>query len=57
MAEPAELGTRHPLLDHPLASELMTRVEEWVRAESLGQDGLEELGRVRETAKQVVVGQ
>ena len=54
MAESAAASDRHPLLDHPLASELMTRVEEWVRAESLGQDGLDELQRVRETARQII---
>jgi len=35
----------------------MTRVEEWIRAESLGQNGLPELDRVRETGKRVLAGQ
>jgi len=53
-AEPADPGTRHPLLDHPLASELIARIEEWVRAESLGHDGFAEMDRVRETARRIL---
>jgi len=55
-AEPADSAARHPLLDHPLASELIARVEAWVRAESLGQDGLDELVRLRKTAKSMMAG-
>lgn len=45
------------LLGHPLAFELMTRVEDWVRAESLGEDGLDELRQVHETARRMVTGE
>ena len=51
----ADPGPRHPAFDHALAPEVMKYIVMWVRAESLGQDGLDELGRVRETAKRMVV--
>jgi hypothetical protein len=49
----AVLGTpvtdreKHPLLAHPLASSLLTAVEQWVRRESLGGDAAREFAEVR----------
>ena len=45
-----EAGEPHPLVDDPLASELIRAVEAWVTEESLGKPAAEELGRVREVA-------
>ena len=47
---PMEQG--HPLLEHPQASELFSALELWIKRESLGEDGAEELGEVR-----LIVGQ
>jgi hypothetical protein len=44
----------HPLLTHPLASELMPAISEWIREESLGKDGLTELSKVRAIAHRLV---
>ena len=44
----------HPLLDHPLASELMECIVDWIRQESLGQDVSEPLARVRSLAARLV---
>jgi len=37
-----------------LASELMEAIADWMRAEALGQDGADELGRVREIAERMM---
>ncbi len=50
----AEENASHPLLDHPLASELMRAVEEWIRQESLGKAAAIELSRVRDIARRMV---
>ncbi len=47
-------GESHPLLGHPLASELMASVAEWIRYESLGRDAAEELARVRTIARKII---
>src|SRR5690242_13038260 len=46
----------HPLLGDPLASELMEAIVDWMRAESLGQDAADELGRVHEIARRMMRG-
>jgi ATP-dependent protease Clp ATPase subunit len=38
------------------ASELMEAIADWIRAESLGQDGADELNRVREIARRMIAG-
>jgi ATP-dependent protease Clp ATPase subunit len=38
------------------ASELMEAIADWIRAESLGQDGADALGRVREIAQRIMRG-
>lgn len=47
-------GPPHPLLDHPLASELMQSVLDWIREESLGGDAAEPLCRLREVAAKMI---
>lgn len=44
----------HPLLNHPLASNLMEAMEIWMREESLGNDGAIALGEVRDIASQMM---
>jgi ClpX C4-type zinc finger len=44
----------HPLLDHPLASGLIDAIEEWIREESLGNDGLVALCHLREVASRML---
>src|SRR5664279_1897616 len=44
----------HPLLSHPLASELMASLAEWIRHESLGRDASEELAEVRSIAARMI---
>jgi hypothetical protein len=44
----------HSLLSHPLASELMVSVAQWIRQEALGQDASEELARVRSIAARLI---
>jgi hypothetical protein len=39
-----------------LASELMEAIADWIRTESLGQDGAPELSRVREIARRMMRG-
>jgi hypothetical protein len=46
--------TPHPLLSHPLASELMDCVAEWIRQESLGADASAAFGRLRSVAERMV---
>jgi len=55
-AIPEPPASPHPLLDHPLASELMERVVLWIRKESLGVEAAEELAQVRETASKMTCG-
>jgi hypothetical protein len=45
-----EGGPSHPLLAHPLASDLMEAIERWVREQSLGNDGLLAMAEVRRIA-------
>ena len=40
----------HPLLSHPLVSQLLAAVERWLRQESLGIDSAEEFAEVRDIA-------
>ena len=47
---PVSTAETHPLLAHPLASSLLTAVEEWIRRESLGGSAAEELAEVRRVA-------
>jgi hypothetical protein len=51
-SEPA-IEEGHPLLSHPLASELFGALELWIKRESLGEDGAEELGTVRTMASEM----
>jgi ATP-dependent protease Clp ATPase subunit len=46
----AEAGSHHPLLAHPLPSELMDAIESWIREESLGNEGASALAAVRTIA-------
>ncbi|MGH9628951.1 MAG: ClpX C4-type zinc finger protein [Bryobacteraceae bacterium] len=46
----------HPLLSHPLASELMDCVTQWIRKESLGHPVSEEFARLRDVASRIVAG-
>jgi ATP-dependent protease Clp ATPase subunit len=45
---------RHPLLEHPLASELMECVVEWIRQDSLGFSAANELAQLRRVASQMI---
>jgi hypothetical protein len=49
-----ESGPHHPLLAHPLASDLMDAIEYWVREESLGNDGLPAMAEVRTIASRML---
>jgi ATP-dependent protease Clp ATPase subunit len=44
----------HPLLGHPLASDLMQAVEQWIREQSLGKDGLVAVAEVRRIAAEIL---
>ena len=46
----------HPLLSHPLASEMMDHLVQWIRKESLGADASDEFARVHETASKMTGG-
>lgn len=50
----AEPSPPHPLLSHPLASDLMRAVEDWMHEESLGKNGLTALAEMRRIAKSIV---
>ncbi|HLH02295.1 MAG TPA: ClpX C4-type zinc finger protein [Bryobacteraceae bacterium] len=52
-AESAPQGTPHPLQADPRVSDLLWAIEQWLRAESLGQDPAGALGEVRARAKQL----
>jgi len=45
---------KHPLLDHRLASSLLTAVERWIRRESLGGDASRELAELRSVAVEMM---
>jgi len=47
---PVESVEPHPLLSHPLASQLMECVAQWIQQDSLGVDTAEELGQRRTIA-------
>jgi ABC-type ATPase with predicted acetyltransferase domain len=49
-----EAGSLHPLLAHPLASDLMKAIERWVREQSLGNDALLALAEVRTIASRML---
>jgi ATP-dependent protease Clp ATPase subunit len=49
-----EVTVSHLLLMHPLASELIEAIAEWIREESLGKDGLTELSKVRTIAQHIM---
>jgi len=44
----------HPLLAHPLASDLMEAIERWIREQSLGNDGLRAMAEVRRIASSML---
>jgi hypothetical protein len=44
----------HPLLSHPLASQLMASVVDWMRQESLGNDASAEVARMRSVAARMI---
>lgn len=50
----AEPAAPHALLSHPLASELMACVAEWIRQESLSADVSAALGRLRVVASRMM---
>jgi ATP-dependent protease Clp ATPase subunit len=49
----SEQTQEHPLLSHPLASTLMTAIEEWMRDEAAGADASIAFGNVRLIAIQM----
>ena len=52
IAPPTEEG--HPLVGHPLASDLFSALELWIKRESLGEDAAEELAAVRAIASEML---
>jgi len=48
------LGNRNPLLDHPLASRLITAVERWIVQEAMGADAVKEFAEMRSTAIRLI---
>ena len=48
------LGNRNPLLDHPLASRLLTAVERWIVLESVGADAVRDFAEMRSTAIRMI---
>lgn len=56
-AEPPPLEEGHPLLTHPLASDLLNSLELWIKRESLGEDAAEELAEVRFIAGKMMAEQ
>jgi ClpX C4-type zinc finger len=44
----------HPLLSHPLVSQLLASVVDWMRQESLGNDASEAVARVRSIAARMI---
>ena len=53
-AAPGAPDEPHPLLNHPLASQLLTSVVDWMIQESLGNDASEEVARMRSIAARMV---
>jgi hypothetical protein len=54
-ATPAvNVGEKHPLLAHRLASSLLSAIEHWISHESLGIDAFHELGEVRRIAVEMM---
>ena len=51
---PVNVGEKHPLLAHRLASSLLSAIEHWIRHESLGVDAARELGQVRKIAVEMM---
>jgi hypothetical protein len=54
---PVNVGEKHPLLAHRLASSLLSAIEHWIRHESLGVDATHELGEVRKIAVEMMMEQ
>lgn len=52
-AEPVETKP-HPLVNHPVASELLTAVEDWIKQESLGFHANAEFAAVRRIARRLL---
>ena len=52
---PANVGEKHPLLAHRLASPLLSAIEHWIRHESLGVDAAHELNEVRKIAAEMMM--
>ena len=52
-----ECAEPHPLLSHPLASELMGCIVQWIRQESLGHVKPDELGRMRDIAVRMITSE
>lgn len=50
----APIEDGHPLLEHPQVSDLLMALELWIKRESLGEDGAEELADVRLIASQML---
>jgi ATP-dependent protease Clp ATPase subunit len=51
---PPPMEEGHPLVNHPLASDLFSALELWIKRESLGEDAAEELADVRVIASQML---
>jgi len=49
-----ESDQKHPLLGHPLASDLLAAIERWIQQESLGGDGAGEIAEVRNIAARMM---
>jgi hypothetical protein len=53
-AAPGAPEEPHPLLSHPLVSQLLTAVMDWITQESLGNDVSEEVDRMRSIADRMI---
>jgi ATP-dependent protease Clp ATPase subunit len=51
---PVNPSEKHPLLAHPLASSLLTAIEQWIRRESVGGDSAQELSEVYRIAAKMM---
>src|ERR1700694_5196145 len=51
--ESSPMEEPHPLLNHPLASELMEAIVHWARQESLGRPAADELANLRSVASRL----
>lgn len=49
-----ESGEPHPLLSHPLASEAMDCIAQWILQEKLRQPAFEQLNRLRDVATRMI---